>query len=305
MRRDLDHLPSNKQLELRRAVAVLLEEFEDALRLGQTKAKKQGRILKVVLFGSYARGDWVEDRKSGYASDYDLLVVVNHEELTDLATYWGRADERLLREVTVTGRLSAPVNFIVHSLSDVNDQLIRGRYFFTDLVAQGIVLYEADETGFARPEPLGEDAARAEAQGFYDHWFPSIGGFVRGAGYALRDGDLNKAAFDLHQATERLYVCMLLVLTLYAPKSHKLNFLRSQAERLVPELIAAWPRATREDRRRFELLRRAYVEARYSSAYSITADELAWLGERVRNLQEAVQRICTAKLALAITDGAL
>lgn len=32
-----------------------------------------------MLFGSYARGGWVEDRKSGYRSDYDLLVVVNNK----------------------------------------------------------------------------------------------------------------------------------------------------------------------------------------------------------------------------------
>jgi predicted nucleotidyltransferase len=40
---------------------------------------KRGRILKLILFGSYARGDWVEDRKSGYRSDYDVLVVVNYD----------------------------------------------------------------------------------------------------------------------------------------------------------------------------------------------------------------------------------
>jgi hypothetical protein len=81
-------------------------------------------------------------------------------------------------------------------------------------------------------------------------------------------------------------VCVLLVLTLYSPTSHKPNFLRSQAERLVPALIAVWPRDTREDRRRFELLRRAYVEARYSPAYAVTADELAWLNSSAETSAE-------------------
>ena len=296
MRTNLDHLPTNKQAELKRVVKILLEEFEDATRLGLTKSKKQARILKVVLFGSYARGDFVEDRKSGYASDYDLLVVVNHEELTDLATYWAKPDEHLVREVTVTGRLSAPVNFIVHTLADVNDQLARGRYFFTDIVRDGIVLYQSDETPFASPDQLTPEAARAEAQKFFDEWFASAERRFELARTALDRGYLKEAAFDLHQAVERRYGCVLLTLTLYSPKSHKLNFLRSQAERLAPELIDVWPRDTREHRRRFELLRRAYVEARYSPAFAVTADELAWLGERVAALQSAVKRVSESHL---------
>ena len=104
------------------------------------------------------------------------------------------------------------------------------------------------------------------------------------------------AAFNLHQATERLYHCVLLVVTLYSPKSHKLNFLRSQAEQLDARLIATWPRSTKFEQRCFELLRRAYVDARYSPHYKITAEELAWLGERVTVLQGLVETICDDRL---------
>ena len=86
------------------------------------------------------------------------------------------------------------------------------------------------------------------------------------------------------------------MLTLYSPKSHKLNFLRSQCEQLGPQLAEAWPRATRFEQRCFELLRRAYVDARYSPHYKITPDELAWLGKRIGVLQGLVGRICDARL---------
>jgi hypothetical protein len=105
-----------------------------------------------------------------------------------------------------------------------------------------------------------------------------------------------EAAFLLHQATERFYHCTLLVLTLYSPKSHKLNFLRSHAEQLDMRLAEAWPRGTKFEQRCFELLRRAYVDARYSPHYKISAEELAWLGERVTTLQVAVKAVCTARL---------
>jgi hypothetical protein len=84
---------------------------------------------------------------------------------------------------------------------------------------------------------------------------------------------------------------------LYSPKSHKLNFLRSQCEQLDVQLAGAWPRATKIEQRRFDLLRRAYVDARYSRHYKITAEELAWLGERVTVLQALVSEICKAHLA--------
>jgi len=74
----------------------------------------------------------------------------------------------------------------------------------------------------------------------------------------------------------------LLVLTLWSPKSHKLNFLRSQAEQLDARLVEAWPRGTKFEQRCFELLRRAYVDARYSPHYKISAEELAWLGSAWR-----------------------
>src|SRR6218665_1654008 len=61
MKTDLDHLPANKQRELERVKAIIFEEFEDALALGTMSWKKKGRIDKIILYGSYARGGWVDE----------------------------------------------------------------------------------------------------------------------------------------------------------------------------------------------------------------------------------------------------
>lgn len=297
MRTDLDHLPITKQHELERIVQILFEEFDAAKAHRSHAHRRNGHILKVILFGSFARGDWVADPVGGYYSDYDLLVVVDHEDLTDVVEYWAKADERLLQEVTITKRISAPVNFIVHSLADVNEKLRLGRYFFVDILKDGVALYEAAGQEFARPERLSADAALAEAEGHFSNWFRTATDFAEGAEFYREKGSSNLAAFSLHQATERLYICILLVLTLYSPKSHRLNFLRSQTERLEPSLALAWPRETRFEQRSFELLRRAYVEARYSPNYKISAEELAWLGGRVRVLQRLVQEACERRLS--------
>ena len=292
----LTHLPDRKRRELERAAQILFGEFDESLKTKLSEKGRRGRILKLILFGSYARGDWVEDRKSGYRSDYDLLVVVNYGGFAEQYEAWEKAAERFLQELTITRRLSTPVNFIVHTLTDFNDQLTHGRPFFVDIARDGIVLYELPGHPLASPKTLAPEEVRAEAQRHFDHWFPGADRFLKLATVAIDDGFRNEAAFLLHQIAERLYHCVLTVLTLYSPKSHRLSVLRSQAERIAPQLIAVWPRDSRFAKRCFTRLDRAYVGARYSPAYEITGEELAWLGDRVTALQETVAAICAERL---------
>lgn len=243
-----------------------------------------------------ARGDWVDDRQSGYKSDFDLLVVINGHTFTDLHEYWHAADERFVREFTITHNIDTPVNFIVHDLADVNDQLARGRPFFSDIARDGIMLYETPGHPLARPKALTPDEVAVEAKEYYEQWFSGADSFIASAGFLTERGDLKKAAFLLHQATESLYHCVLLVLTLYSPKSHRITMLRSQAEALDDRLKAIWPSDTKLHRQAFDRLRRAYVEARYSAEYTVSDEELAWLTERVKLLQEIVGTICQDRL---------
>ena len=291
MRTDLDHLPITKQRELARVLEILFAEFEEVRAGATSKRKKSGRILKIILFGSYARGDWVDEPHTakGYRSDYDLLIVVNHRDLKDVATWWYTAEDRIIRDA----RLKTPVNFIVHTLDEVNDALINGQYFFSDIRREGIALYELKGTKpLAEPRPPSPEEAHRIAKEHYERWMESAGEFLIHARDAIERGWNNKAAFELHQAAERLYICFLLVRTNYSPATHNLKFLRSLAEGYAPRLIDAWPRETKHDRRCFELLKRAYVEARYSEHYRITKEELEWLGERVEALRAIVETVC-------------
>jgi len=292
MRTDLDHLPPAKQRELARVVQILMSEFEEVTARATQPWRRNGKIYKIILFGSYARDDWVDEPENGYQSDFDLLIVVSHRDLTEIADYWYIAEDKILRDPAI----SRPVNIIVHSIDEVNQALKRGEYFWVDIVRDGIALYELPNHPLTTPKPLTPADAYRMAQEYFDRWLPSVDAFVRGAGYAMRDGDLNKAAFDLHQATERLYISFLLVRTLYFPRSHNIKFLRSLAEAKNPTLIDAWPRATKLDRRRFELLKRAYVEARYSASYAIETSDLEALAASVRRLRDIVEEVSRERL---------
>ena len=155
MKSSIAHLPPIKQRELARVVEVLHEEFEDAMNGASAEFKKRGRILKIILFGSFSRGDWVDERHTTkrYRSDFDLLIIVNNRKLTDFTEYWQKADDRLLhmREV------ETPVRFIVHSRREVNTALTLGQYFFVDIRRDGIVLYELDDEPLAEPKPRSKE----------------------------------------------------------------------------------------------------------------------------------------------------
>lgn len=306
MRTDLDHLPANKQRELERVVQIVFEEFDDAFALARHEWKKAGRILKVILYGSYARGGWVDEPHTakGYKSDYDLLIVVNDKRLTDRVKYWAKLDDRLMREYDIAGSLRTPVNFIVHTLGEVNDGLAHGRYFFMDVAKEGIALYQSDDTPFHQPKPKTPAQALAMAKEYFEEWLPGGQQFLETARFAADKGWNKKSAFLFHQAAESLYHCVLLVCTFYTPHVHNLGFLRTQAERIDRRLTYVWPHETRSDRTRFEKLKDAYVKARYSKHYRITRDELEWLGVQVEELGRVVHAVCSERIeALAMDAG--
>jgi len=88
--------PEGKRRELAFIVETIQEGFAFAIARRTMPRLRGGRLLKIILFGSHARGDWVEDPVGPYFSDYDLLVVVDREELTDVPEFWARTEEKLL-----------------------------------------------------------------------------------------------------------------------------------------------------------------------------------------------------------------
>lgn len=85
MKTSLDHLPAVQQRELEEITATLLREFDVAIAGGTQDWRRNGKVLKIILFGSYARGDFVDEPQNGYQSDFDLMIVVSDEKLTDVA----------------------------------------------------------------------------------------------------------------------------------------------------------------------------------------------------------------------------
>ncbi|MFT3768074.1 MAG: HEPN domain-containing protein [Minicystis sp.] len=273
----IDHLPQHKRAQLAAMVEAIRAEAPD--------------VGMILLFGSHARGNWVRDVRTGYVSDFDLLVVVERPEVAADSALWTRVDKAL---APIAGE--APVTVLVHHLRELNHEIRRGQFFFAEIVGEGIVLYDSKRFSLARVHATTPEERRALAQEYFDHWFKSAGGFFKNYRFSAGEGDDNIAAFQLHQSTERYLCAALLVFTGTKPNIHDIEKLGVLAASLHPLLAEPFPRATKADDDLFKLLKRAYIEARYSKSYRITAEELAILGERVKDLAGRVERACREKI---------
>jgi uncharacterized protein len=289
MKKSLDHLPEAKQQDIQ-TIAKLLRDVLDAFQQGKTGSRLNYRILKIILFGSHAKGSWVNDPANGYVSDYDILVIVNQPAAVEEYEVWQTAEDRINRQV------SAPLGLIVHTLNEVNTALREGHYFFKDIREQGIELFSFD----GRQLPMAGDLTTEEqlkiASKHFSQWFESAFDFYITFNFDRNRGKLKQAAFLLHQATERFFSCTLLVCTNYLPKTHNLEHLRSLCAQQDPEFTQLFPADNKFNRRSFQRLKRAYVDARYSEHYEITVEELSWLADEVTKLQALTEAVCQAKI---------
>src|SRR3546814_4152622 len=96
--------------------------------------------------------------------------------------------------------IRTPVNFIVHSVDEVNAGLAHGRYFFMDVARDGIALYQAVDDELPEPQPKTPHAALEMALEYFDEWLPAAKGMQETADFSMQNGRLKDAAFLTHQA---------------------------------------------------------------------------------------------------------
>ncbi|EJL33762.1 HEPN domain-containing protein [Novosphingobium sp. AP12] len=302
MKTDLAHLPPRKRSELERVVTLVFEYFDVATAEHARDWKKKGRINKIILYGSHARGSWVHEPHTikGYRSDFDILVIVNNKRLTD-PKFWYGLETHLQEEFTNTV-MRTPVSLIVHSLQEVNNDLAQGRYFFVDIAREGVILYESDTKALRKPIAKTPADALAQAREYYDSWYPDAAEFYDDFKSNLEKGRLRKAAFELHQCVEQLYHTVLLVMTSYTPHSHNIRHLRHLAEQIDRRLVYVWPTDTKRLDTMFSRLKDAYVKARYSKQYYISNETLIWLGKQTEELARVTKDVCCQRIKQLESD---
>ncbi|MEM7616936.1 MAG: HEPN domain-containing protein [Pseudomonadota bacterium] len=261
------------------------------------------KIAFIILFGSFARGDWVYDRylEDGityeYASDYDFLVVTRYKGAARQAHF--DLQSRLYKILDPYKRhyTKHRPQLVLESIGHVNKYLREGHYFFSDIKKEAILLYDSGKFTLNEAAILTREERSSIATEHYNMWYKKAIIFLDKF-YFLFDQkkEYIASAFDLHQATENLLYCALLVLTDYKPKTHDLAELLSLCSSQNNIFLSIFPTATEEECNKFELLRAAYIDARYNKDYVITPEQLNYLIESVEALSEIVKKVCEDKI---------
>lgn len=278
MKKSLKYLPKNKQEELQKIVTAIQENCKD--------------IEKIILFGSYARGNYKEakdlkQRRTGHISDYDILVVTENKKSTDKFASWNGVEKL---------KLTAPVRVIAHDIESLNINLAEGQYFFTDIKKEGVILFDSKKYKLANKRKLNPKEKQRIAQDHFDEWFDSAKTFFYQYKSALKIKKLKNASFQLHQAVESSYKTILLVFTNYNPNEHFLSILGQRTTKYHPDLKTLFPKKNQKDKDRFKLLDDAYIGGRYDPDFRISKQDLLILADDVKKLLDLTEEICKKKI---------
>ena len=288
MKNSIDFLPERKQRDLRELAALIRDEVKD--------------VVMIILYGSYAANTYVErDERRDYGvrtiymSDYDLLVVTKRRLGERESTVEARVRERFAAGKN-DENLPRP-QIINESISKLNDALTMGRYFYVEIVAKGIMLYDSGECQLATPGELDYAEIKKMAEEYYDDKFSDGLDFFIGANFYYQEENYHMTAFMLHQATESFLKTIPLVYILYGYKEHDLQFLIEKCKPYTLELAKVFPCDTNEEKRLFDLLRRAYLEARYNKKnFIVTKADIDALVPKIEQLCGIVEKVCKTRL---------
>ena len=260
-------------------------------------------VVMIILYGSYAANTYVErDERRDYGvrtiymSDYDLLVVTKRRLGERESTVEARIRERFAAGKN-DENLPRP-QIINESISKLNDALTMGRYFYVEIVAKGVMLYDSGECQLATPGELDYAEIKKMAEEYYGDKFSDGLDFFKGANFYYQEENYHMTAFMLHQATESFLKTIPLVYILYGYKEHDLQFLIEKCKPYTLELAKVFPCDTDEEKRLFDLLRRAYLEARYNKKnFIVTKADIDALVPKIELLRDIVEKGCRLQIA--------
>jgi len=256
----------------------------------------------IILFGSYARNDYVvydEKYEFGklqfYVSDYDILVVTS-----------GVSDGGAIRSLSNVEDLyydrakdpdrQPPVQFISEDMKKLNKYLNDGRYFYTQIKQEGVVLYDSGKHKLARRRKLSFEEIKQQAQEYFNDKLDNADEFVNLANDSYNRSNYKMSSFNLHQACENYIYAIRLVFTLENPKQHNLTKLLNSVKKYSNEFIKVFPQDTPEEKRLFELIKAAYVNGRYDPDFVVTKEDIDALVPKVELLRDITKHICEEKI---------
>lgn len=288
MKDSIAYLPKDKQEELNFLVKEILK------RLPQTEF--------IILYGSYARGNYVrrslriEDGgiPTVKISDYDIYVVTSDFNSKKAETVLDNVEDLFFAGKEFDR--DTPVQFINDDIKLLNKYLKEGRYFYTQIKQEGVLLYNSGKYKLAHRRKLNFVEIKEQAQKYFDEKLNEANEFLIDTINAYNRKNYKRASFYLHQACENYYYAIRLTFTLRNNKQHNLSKLSSSTNRYSDDLKTVFSQDTPEEKQLFILLKAAYVEARYNPHFMVTKEDIDALIPKVELLRDITKQICEMKI---------
>lgn len=281
--------------------SAYIERVRDIIVSNMLRSNKG--LVYVILFGSYARGNWVYERgydeenehNYSYVSDLDILIVTERE-CSDYGKLLRAIDRKLPKVIPyITSGQYPPVSMISHTIEHVNEMLEDNSYFFNDIKKEGIILYDSGQYQLASPKRFSPEERKQRAAEKFDDYFSRAAAFLEESMARVPSPDKmrrNIRAFMMHQACENAFVAANFVLMDDRRKVHDLEELEKKAATFEPEFLHSFPKETPRDAHIYKLICKSYIDSRYKKNFSVSEEELAEMEIMVKNFHKLTERLC-------------
>ena len=290
MKTSLSHLPERKQDDLKTIVSYMVENIPSC--------------EMIILYGSYATGKFVEyDQRvefgwrTSFMSDYDILLLTSNTDQSDHYRILRFTDE--IENYVYKFRPpheSTPIHIISETINQFNRAIRRGLYFYTDIIKEGILLYDSGRYTIEPLRELNYREIKDLAELFFNEKFERANDFLINAQFNYENEKYRMASFMLHQAVENSMYAIIATHTINSPKEHSITKLFKSAKSHTLRLSEVFTFETAEDRRLFELLEKSYIQSRYNFEFIVTKEDIEALINLTEKLLIVVKEVCLKKI---------
>ncbi len=266
------------------------ERISDLEHITQT-ITNTNRVHIVLLFGSYARGDYKSKRgkEQGKKSDFDILVVTE-----DSASKRKVVGE--LRNAFADSEIV--VQTLVVTINAVNQALEENQYFYSDIKKEGIELFNSGSHEFASFKGLSPTRRREIAEEDFEKWYGDAEKAIKGFRFYISEKDLGWASFMLQQSVEMCYTAIEMVFSHYNTHEHNLFALRDRTLKYHIRLKGVFHYEDEEKKKLFDQLNYAYIGGRYKNEkeFPVDMDKIDFWKQETEMFLKLTEEICLERI---------
>lgn len=224
-----------------------------------------------------------EAPSSLHFEDYVFLVLISNEENKALHEWQDKIEQHCSSIMTTTT--------IVLETAIFNEWLKVGHRFARMVYSSSVCLYNGRRVSLNKPGSYDDVTEKKALERNYKDGLNKSKEFLASTELSRVRVQYKMAAFMLHQAAEQALRTLVQTGTGFHCNTHNLDRMIRYGSMVSFQLPDVFPQKTENEKRLFNLLQKAYVDARYKESYSIDFADLMILIERVTRIKDILMDI--------------